>query len=102
MGVWEIKYRKVRAKWARDKAKPLKSCLEWVQEQVFLGIVDNKLLSSEVQEIVNGPSKAAYYYKFCTINGWHYIIESVGEYALVTTDSGIATPSYIDCIARKN
>ena len=69
MSVWEIKYRKERARWAREKVKPLKSFLEWVQEQVFLGLVENEPLSSEVQEIVNGLSQATYYYKSCTING---------------------------------
>ena len=86
----------------REKVKSLKSFLEWVQEQVFLGIVGNKPLSQEVQEIVNGPSQAAYYYKSCTINGRHYRIESIDKNAPVTTNSGIATPSYIDCVARKN
>jgi hypothetical protein len=45
MGVWEIKYRKERARWVREKVKPLKSFLEWIQEQVFLGIVRNEPLS---------------------------------------------------------
>ena len=102
MGVWEIKYRKERARWAREKVKPLKSFLEWVQEAVFLGTVANEPLSHEVQEIVNGPSQVAYYYKSCTINGRHYRIESVDENAPVTTYSGIATLSFIDCVARKN
>ena len=69
---------------------------------VFWGIVGNEPLSPKVQEIVNGPSQAVYYYKFCTINGQCYIIESVDENAFVTTNSSIATHGYIDCVARKN
>ena len=102
MDVWEIKYRKERARWAREKVKPLNSFLEWVQESIFLGTIGNKPLSPEVQEIVNDPSQVAYYYKSCTINGRHYRIDSVDENAPVTTYSCIATPSYIDCVARKN
>ena len=80
--------------------QPLKSFLEWVQEQVFLGILGNELSAREVQEIVNGPSQAACYYK--SINRIHYRIKIVDENAPVTTYSCFATPCYIDCIARKN
>ena len=82
--------------------EPLKSFLEWVQQQVFLEIVGNEPPFHEIQETVNGHSQAAYYYKSCTINGRHFRIESVDENASVTTYSRIATPSYIDCVARKN
>lgn len=102
MSVWEIKYLKERLRWARDKLKPLKSFLEWVQEQIFLGIVGNKPLSHEVQEMMNGPSQTTYYYKSSTIDGRHYKIKSVDKNATATTDSGIATPCYIDCISRKD
>ena len=86
----------------KGKGESIESFLEWVQEAIFLGTVENEPLSPEVQEIVNGPSQVAYYYKSCTINGRHYRIESVDENAPVTTYSGIATLSFIDCVARKN
>ena len=67
-----------------------------------MGIVGNEPLFPEVQEIVNGPSQPAYYHKSCTINGRHYRIGSVDENTPITTNSSNTTPSYIDCIARKN
>ena len=56
-------------------------------------IVGNEPLTREVQEIVNGPSQAAYYYKPCTIDGRNYIIESVDKNATATINLSIATPS---------
>ena len=68
MGVWEIKYRKERARWARKKVKPLKF-FGMGSKISILGTFENEPLSLEVQKIVNGPSQVAYYYKSCTING---------------------------------
>ena len=39
--VYEIKYWKESVRWARDKMKALKLFPEWVQEQIFLAIVEN-------------------------------------------------------------
>ena len=86
----------------KGKGETFEIIFGMVQEQVFLGLIGNEPLSSEVQEIVNGPSQAAYYYKSCTINERHYRIYSVDENTPVTTNLGIATPSYIDCVSRKN